>query len=192
MVLTSSKMLPLGQRAPDFTLLDVISEDNLTLQDVQSDIATVVMFLCNHCPYVKHIQDVLVPLTSTYIQKGITFVAVNSNDVEEYPEDRPQEMQRLAEKLDFPFPYLFDETQKVARDYGATCTPDFFVFDRSLRCVYRGQFDESRRGNHQPVTGSDLSEALDCILKGTPINPDQHPSIGCNIKWKREALSSLS
>lgn len=189
MVLTSSKMLPLGQRAPDFTLIDVISEDQVTLQDVQSEVATVVMFLCNHCPYVKHIQKVLVSLTSTYMQKEITFVAINSNDVEEYPEDRPQEMRRLVEKLNFPFPYLFDETQNMARDYGATCTPDFFVFDHSLRCVYRGQFDDSRPGNSRPVTGSDLSEALDCILKGSSVNPDQHPSVGCNIKWKKEVFT---
>ena len=192
MVLTTSNMIPLGKQAPDFQLTDVISEKIVTLQDIQSEVATVVMFLCNHCPYVKHIQDVLIPLTRTYMQKEVTFVAINSNDIEEYPEDGPEQMKQLARQLDFPFPYLFDEHQKVARDYAAACTPDFFVFDRTLHCVYRGQFDASRPGNHQLVTGSDLSEALDCILAGKPVSPDQSPSIGCNIKWKKAERAFMS
>ena len=183
MVLTPSKMIPLGTRAPNFKLYDVLSDEMISLKEIQSDLGTVVMFICNHCPYVKHIQDVLVLLARDYIMKGLAFVAVNSNDISEYPEDGPDEMRRVGEELDFPFPYLFDESQEVAQAYGATCTPDFFVYDGGLELVYRGQFDESRPGNHNMVTGKDLGEALDCLLLGREITPDQHPSMGCNIKW---------
>lgn len=183
MVLTLSSMKPLGARAPNFKLVDAISDEVVTLKDIESDIGTVVMFICNHCPYVKHIQEILVALAKDYIIKGISFVAINSNDISEYPEDSPKEMKKLGEDLDFPFPYLFDYTQNVALDYGAACTPDFFVFDSSMECGYRGQFDDSRPGNHIPVTGKDLAEALDCLIIGREITPDQHPSIGCNIKW---------
>lgn len=183
MVLTPSRMMPLGTRAPNFKLLDVVTDEMISLKEVESDIATVVMFICNHCPYVKHIEEMLVGLAKDYIMKGIAFVAISSNNVEEFPEDGPQEMARLAEELDFPFPYLYDATQEVARAYDATCTPDFFVFDESMECAYRGQFDDSRPGNHIPVTGKDLAEALDCLLFGKELTLDQHPSIGCNIKW---------
>ena len=188
MVLTPSSMMPLGTRAPNFKLVDVISDEVVTLRDIESDIGTVVMFICNHCPYVKHIQNMLVALAKDYIMKGISFVAINSNDISEFPEDSPKEMKKLADALDFPFPYLFDYSQQVARDYGATCTPDFFVFDESMECVYRGQFDESRPGNHVMVTGKDLAEALDCLILGKEVTPDQHPSIGCNIKWAQVAV----
>ena len=183
MVLTPSSMMPLGTRAHNFKLVDVVSDEVVTLKDIESDIGTVVMFICNHCPYVKHIQEMLVALAKDFIMKGISFVAINSNDISKYPEDSPREMKKLAEDLDFPFPYLFDYTQKVARDYGAACTPDFFVFDQSMECVYRGQFDESRPGNRLPVSGKDLAEALDCLILGKEITIDQHPSMGCNIKW---------
>lgn len=189
MVLTYSKMVALGSKAPYFKLYDVVNEEEVTLKDIESDIGTVVMFICNHCPYVKHIQEVLLNIASKYIRKGISFVAINANDEIEYPEDGPEEMRRVAENLDFPFPYLFDETQEIAQAYGALCTPDFFVFDDTRRLVYRGQFDDSRPENHLPVTGRDLIEALDCLLKGDEIPFDQQPSSGCSIKWKE--LSSV-
>ena len=183
MVLISSSMMALKTRAPDFNLIDVCTGEMVTLKGVHSDIATVVMFICNHCPYVKHILDMLLSLSRDYIVKGVSFVAISSNDIAAYPEDGPEEMKKMAEELEFPFPYLFDRAQQVARAYHATCTPDFFVFDKGLKCVYRGQFDESRPGNHHPVTGKDLAEALDCLLLGREITPDQHPSMGCSIKW---------
>ena len=191
MVLTPSSMSPLYQRAPDFKLFDVVTDEEMTLKEIQSDIATVVMFICNHCPYVKHILDVLVALAYDYIPKGVSFVAINSNDIKAYPEDSPEEMRRLAEKKDFPFPYLFDATQQIAKDYEAACTPDFFVYDGKIKSVYRGQFDDSRPGNHNSVTGKDLSEALDCLLRGKKVSLDQHPSIGCNIKWKNNMLTPV-
>ena len=191
MVLTPSNMMPLETRAPDFKLIDVSTDELVTLKEIQSDIGTVVMFICNHCPYVKYIQEMLLALARDYILKGISFVAINSNNPMAYPEDGPEEMKRLAKELGFPFPYLFDVTQKIARSYGAACTPDFFVFDGDLKCVYRGQFDESRPGNHHPITGKDLAEALDCLLTGQEVTPDQHPSIGCNIKWfETEAIGA--
>ncbi len=184
MALTESRMVPLGTKAPDFTLPDVISGKELSLEDLKSDKATVIMFICNHCPYVKHIQKGLVELANDYIPKGISFIAINSNDVENYPEDSLEKMKEVAERLGYPFPYLFDETQEVAKAYGAECTPDFFVFDKDLRLVYRGQMDDSRPGNGVPVTGKDLRRVLDCILEGKEVPKDQKPSIGCNIKWK--------
>lgn len=190
MVLTPSNMSPLGQRAPNFKLIDVSTDEEMTLREIQSDIATVVMFICNHCPYVQHILEVLVGLARDYIPKGVSFVAINSNDVTAFPEDSPEKMAELSEEMDFPFPYLFDATQQVARDYEAACTPDFFVYDSAMKSVYRGQFDDSRPGNHHPVTGKDLMEALDCLIKGKSITLDQHPSIGCNIKWKTKAFAS--
>ncbi|MCB1115850.1 MAG: thioredoxin family protein [Chlamydiia bacterium] len=184
MTLTPSKMMPLGTKAPHFKLIDVVSDELVSLKEEQSDIATVVMFICNHCPYVKYILDPLLSLARSYIQKEISFVAISANDPITHPEDGPEEMQKLAEEKHFPFPYLFDETQEVARAYGATCTPDFFVFDSGLRCVYRGQFDDARPGNDRPVTGKDLSRALDALLRGKEVFSDQSPSIGCNIKWR--------
>lgn len=183
MALTPSNMLPLGSRAPNFKLIDVLTDEITSLKEIQSDIGTVVMFICNHCPYVKYIQDMIFALARDYIPRGISFVAINSNDPVAFPEDGPEAMKKAAEELDFPFPYLFDSTQKVARDYLAACTPDFYVFDSELKCVYRGQFDDSRPGNNIPVTGKDLAEALDCLLRGKEVTPDQQPSIGCNIKW---------
>ncbi len=185
MVLTPSKMLPLGIKAPNFKLWDVISDKLLTLDELKSDIATVVMFICNHCPYVKHVQKGLVELANDYIPKGISFIAICSNDIENYPDDSPENMRAVAKRLGYPFPYLFDESQEVARAYDAACTPDFYIFDRDLKCVYRGQMDDSRPGNEKPVTGSDIRGALDKILSGQPVTEDQYASIGCNIKWKQ-------
>lgn len=184
MALTPSSMMPLGTKAPDFRLPSPVSGGEYSLGDLKSDKATVVMFICNHCPYVKHVQKELVDLANDYMPKGISFVAINSNNVEKYPDDSPENMKKVAERFGYPFEYLFDETQETARAYGAECTPDFFVFDSGLGCVYRGQLDDSRPGNGKPVTGADLRKALDSILNGESVPEDQVPSIGCNIKWK--------
>ena len=181
---TPSTMLPLGTKAPDFKLPDTVSGNNYTLNDLKSEVATVVMFICNHCPYVKHLNAALAELTSEYIDKGISFIAINSNDAATYTDDSPAYMKLNAGRFGFRFPYLFDETQDVARAYKATCTPDFFAYDKDLVLVYRGQFDDSRPGNGLPVTGGDMRNALDNILAGRPVSDYQKPSIGCNIKWK--------
>lgn len=185
MVLTPSTMIPLGSEAPDFRLPDAVSGRKLALGELKSDVATVVMFICNHCPYVKHIQGGLVRLAEDYAPRGVSFVAINSNDVENYPDDSPEKMKEAAEEKGYPFPYLFDETQEVARAYDAACTPDFFVYDGNMRCVYRGQLDDSRPGNGKPVTGADMRKALDAVAAGEEISREQVPSVGCNIKWKK-------
>jgi peroxiredoxin len=177
-------MLPLGTAAPDFTLPDTVSGKEISLSDIQSDQATVVMFLCNHCPFVKHVNPELVRLANDYQAKNVAFVAISSNDVENYPQDSPQRMKEVAETLGYPFPYLYDEDQSVARAYQAACTPDFFIFDDAMKLVYRGQLDSSRPGNNIPLNGQDIRAALDAILAGDPVSADQRPSIGCNIKWK--------
>lgn len=142
------------------------------------------MFICNHCPFVKHVNDELVKLANDYGNKGIGFVAISSNDAENYPEDSPGNMKKVAAQLKYPFPYLYDETQQVAMLYNAACTPDFFIYDENLQLVYRGQLDDSRPGNEIPVTGNDIRLALDCIIGNQPVSADQRPGIGCNIKWK--------
>lgn len=184
MARTASNMLPLGTKAPDFSLRDAITKEIVSLNDVIGKHGTVVMFICNHCPFVKHVSDELVRVSNDYRVQGFGFVAINSNDIENYPDDRPEEMARIAEEKDYEFPYLFDETQEVAKAYDAACTPDFYVFDSEQRLVYRGQLDDSRPGNSIQVTGRDLREALDAILSNSPQRNDQKPSIGCNIKWK--------
>ncbi len=184
MAATPSKMLPLGTSAPDFNLPDTVSGENKSLEELKSDTATVIMFICNHCPYVKHVNSELVSLSTEYGEKGISFVAISSNDVVNYPDDSPGKMKETAEELGYPFPYLYDESQETARAYQAACTPDFYIFDGDLKLVYRGQLDDSRPNTDIPVTGSDLRAALDNILEGVPVSSDQKPSIGCNIKWK--------
>ena len=184
MIAKPSNMIPLGTKASDFKLIDVSTDKFVTLKEIQSDIGTVIMFVCNYCPSVVHIREKLFELARAYIPKGISFVAINSNDFRERPEDGPEEMKKLSKKLDFPFPYLLDETQEVARSYNAACTPDFFVFDKELKCVYRGQFDKARPKNDHPVTGKDLKEVLDCLLSGKEVPSDQRPSIGCRIRWR--------
>lgn len=184
MTLTPSNMLPLNTVAAPFTLLDVISEQPKKLSELKSERATVIMFICNHCPYVKHVQPELIKLAKEYQPKGIAFIAINSNDVDAYPEDSPVKMKETAKRLNYPFPYLFDKTQEVAKLYEAACTPDFFVYDKNLRLVYRGQLDDSRPGNDIGLTGRDLRKALDNLLQGIPVDQHQKPSIGCNIKWK--------
>lgn len=182
---TPSTMLPLGTKAPAFKLLDIVSNKHLSLDDLRSNIATVIMFICNHCPYVIHIQKKLLSTAAFYQQKGVQFIAISSNDASKYPADGPEKMQLEAKTHNYPFPYLYDETQEVAKAYQAACTPDFYIFDDNLACVYRGRFDDSTPGNNKPITGKDLSNALDHILNNTPIDADQKPSVGCNIKWKK-------
>jgi len=184
MVLTPSLMMPLGTIAPNFNLLDTISGKKMSLDFLKSDKATLVMFICNHCPYVKHVQAELVKLANDYQPKGISVIAINSNDVDNYPEDSPDNMQKTAKAWQYPFPYLFDETQEIAQAYQAACTPDFYIFDKDLKCVYRGQLDDSRPNSGIPVTGRDIRTALDAILKGQSVSAHQKASVGCNIKWK--------
>jgi peroxiredoxin len=180
---TASKMIALGTKAPDFNLLDTRFQRQVSLQEMKSPVATVVMFICNHCPYVKHIQTKLVEVVKHYQTKKINFVAISANDVKQYPQDSPEKMREEAEKHHYTFPYLYDETQAVAKAYQAACTPDFYVFDHDLRCVYRGRFDASTPGNGQVVSGNELSAALENILDGKPVSSDQKASLGCNIKW---------
>ncbi|TVS14766.1 MAG: thioredoxin family protein, partial [Planctomycetaceae bacterium] len=183
MVKTASTMLPLGTKAPDFSLPNIDGR-TISLQDFAGVDALVVMFLCNHCPFVKHIADVVAKVAREYQDRGAAFVGINSNDVENYPDDSPEKMVAEADARGYTFPYLYDETQEVARAYRAACTPDFFIFDRNQQLVYRGQFDASRPGSEIPVTGEDLTSALDAVLRGEKAPEDQKPSIGCNIKWR--------
>ena len=184
MARTLSNMLALGTKAPDFNLPDTVSGNMLSLNDLKSDQATVVMFICNHCPYVIHVNQALVKLVSEYKAKGVSFVGISSNDVDNYPQDSPDKMKTHAEETGYNFPYLYDESQNVAKAYDAACTPDFYVFDKDLNLVYRGQMDGSRPGSGIPVTGQDLRETLDAIISGQPAPSLQKPSMGCNIKWK--------
>jgi peroxiredoxin len=184
MSLTPSTMLPLGTRAPAFTLPDTVSGKLKSLDALKGPKGTVVMFLCNHCPYVKHINAELVRVARDYQRRGIAFVAISSNDAATYPEDAPDQMRQVAAKLGYTFPYLHDESQEVAKAYQAACTPDFFLFDATLACVYRGQFDDSRPNSGRGATGRDLRHAMDALIEGQPVDPRQKPSTGCNIKWK--------
>ena len=178
-------MLELGTKAPDFNLPDTVSDKTVSLDDIASDQATVVMFLCNHCPYVIHVNPEIVRVVKDYQAKGVSFVGISSNDVENYPQDSPDKMKQHAARVGYTFPYLYDETQEVARAYDAACTPDFYVFDGDRRLVYRGRIDSSRPSNGEPLTGKDLRDALDAVLAGEPVTERQYPSGGCNIKWKK-------
>ncbi|MFN8283777.1 MAG: thioredoxin family protein [Chitinophagales bacterium] len=184
MAATETIRIPLGYKAPDFTLLDTVSDKQLSLNDLKGDNATVVMFICNHCPYVKHVNKQLVSLANDYTNKGISFIAISSNDIINYPQDGPELMKENAKTENYPFPYLYDETQEVAKAYHAACTPDFSIFDKDLFCVYRGQLDDSRPKNDSVSDGKDIRAALDAILAGNQVNEKQFPSMGCNIKWK--------
>lgn len=184
MALTPSTMLPLGTHAPAFRLPDAVSGRALGLEDVKGARGTLVMFICNHCPYVKHVNAELVRLAKDYAAKGVGAVAISANDAQNYPEDAPAKMREYAQRLGYPFSYLHDESQAVAKAYQAACTPDFFLFGADLKLVYRGQLDDSRPNGAAP-TGRDLRAALDALLAGKPIPADQKPSMGCNIKWKK-------
>jgi thiol-disulfide isomerase/thioredoxin len=181
---TPSTMLPLGTTAPYFRLIDphgkwVSSEDS---KDAR---ALLVVFICNHCPYVKHIRSHFASLAKEYQARGVGIVGINSNDVEGYPDEGPEKMAEEIQQVGYAFPYLYDESQEVAKAFRAACTPDFYLFDGERRLVYRGQFDDSRPGNGRSVTGEDLRTALDALLAGLPVPEKQKPSVGCNIKWKR-------
>ncbi len=183
MVKTASTMMPLGTSAPDFSLINVDGR-TIGLSDMQGAPALLVMFMCNHCPFVIHVADHLASLAHEYQQRGVAVVGINSNDTASHPQDSPEQMVHEAENRGYAFPYLYDETQEVAKTYGAACTPDFFLFDGEQKLVYRGQLDGSRPGNDVPVTGEDLRRALDAVLSNQPVPSDQKPSLGCNIKWK--------
>ena len=183
MARTPSTMLALGTPAPDYALQDAASGQTVERRDAAGK-PLLVMFICNHCPFVIHVMDTLVPLANEYTERGVAVVAINSNDIASHPQDGPTHMKALAERDGFRFPFLFDATQAVAKAYRAACTPDFFLFDADHRLFYRGQMDDSRPGSGVPVTGQDLRAALDAALAGAPTPSEQRPSLGCNIKWK--------
>jgi peroxiredoxin len=183
MVKTASTMLPLGTKAPDFSLMNV-DATTVSLSDFAGAPALLVIFMCNHCPFVIHVADALAQLAQEYQSRGVAVVGISANDVSSHPADSPEQMVAEAEERGYTFPYLYDETQEVAKAYHAACTPDFFLFDGAQRLVYRGQMDSSRPNSGIPVTGKDLRAALDSVLAGKPVSDDQMPSIGCNIKWK--------
>lgn len=183
MSVTPSTMIELGTKAPDFALPDTRGNE-VSLEDFDEAELIVVVFMCNHCPFVKHVRQEIINVANDYKDKGVEFVAINSNDVENHPEDSPKQMALEAEKYNYPFPYLYDESQEVAKKYRAACTPDFYVFDKDRKLVYRGQLDDSRPGNDEPINGKDLRMALDETLAGDTVSIEQKPSMGCNIKWK--------
>jgi len=185
MVKTASTMLPLGTRAPDFSLVNVDGR-TVALADYDGSSALLVIFMCNHCPFVKHVASELTRLGHEYQSRGVAIVGISSNDVSGYPADSPEQMIHEAELQGYSFAYLYDETQEVAKAYKAACTPDFFLFDGEQKLVYRGQLDSSRPGNGIPVTGEDLRRAIDAVLAGQAVSREQTPSIGCNIKWKED------
>lgn len=184
MAAVESNMMPLGTVAPDFNLLDVITSKQVTLEDVRQEYGLVVMFICAHCPYVKNIEEEIAVIAAQYANAKIGFVAISSNDPAEYPEDGPEGLRNQALELEFSFPYLYDETQEVAKAYQAACTPEFYLFDEDLKCIYRGRFDASTPGNPEPVTGDNLVEAIESHLEDEPIVDPQYPSVGCSIKWR--------
>lgn len=177
-------MTPLGSAAPDFALPDVTTGGTVRLEDLAGTKALLVMFICRHCPYVKHVREGLARMAQDYVGADLAIVAISSNDPATYPEDAPESLAQEAREAGYPFPYLFDETQEIARAFGAACTPDLFLYDADRRLVYRGQFDASRPGNGIPVTGHDLRAAIDAVLGGSAVPEDQRPSVGCSIKWR--------
>ncbi|MBW4558309.1 MAG: thioredoxin family protein [Trichormus sp. ATA11-4-KO1] len=184
MVLTASTMLPIGTQAPDFHLPEVVSGKTISLATFADKKALLVMFICRHCPFVKHVQEELAKLGKDYLTSDLGIVAISANDAQKYPDDAPESLKAMATELDFKFPLCFDATQETAKAYTAACTPDFFVFDEKRQLAYRGQLDDSRPSNGKPVTGADLRSAIASVLAGKPVTSEQKPSIGCNIKWK--------
>lgn len=184
MAQTPSTMTALGKTAPDFTLRDTISDKQISLTEIKGDVATVIMFICNHCPFVLHVNNELVNLSNDYSTQKINFIAISANDIITHPEDAPDKMKANALQMKYPFPYLYDETQETAKAFDAACTPDFFIYNKDLQLVYRGQLDDSRPGNGIAVTGKDIRLALNCLIKNNPVPAEQKASIGCNIKWK--------
>jgi peroxiredoxin len=184
MALTESNEFKTGTKAPDFNLVNTIDDTFYSLHQLKGEKGTVILFICNHCPFVIHVNNELIKMANEYQQKGINFIAISSNEIDNYPQDAPKFMKEIAANLNYPFPYLFDETQKVAKEYDAACTPDFYAFDADLKSVYHGQLDNSRPGNGKPVTGFDLRNALDTLLDSNPALENQKPSVGCGIKWR--------
>jgi len=184
MARTPSNMLSLGTTAPNFDLIDVTSDSTVSLDNLKGEKGTIIMFICNHCPFVKHVNSTIASMGQQYHGSEIRFIAISSNDVINYPEDSPELMKLNAVENNFNFPYLYDESQQVAKDYDAACTPDFYLFDSELKLIYRGQLDDSRPGNELECEGIDLINALDCLIDGRENEREQKPSIGCNIKWK--------
>lgn len=184
MAATFSTMIELGVKAPEFSLLEPASGEVKSLEELRGEHGTLVAFICNHCPYVKHVAHELAAMGAEYSRKGVSMVAINANDADTYPSDSPEKMIEEVAQRGYTFPYLYDETQETAQAYHATCTPDYFLFDSNLNLVYRGQLDDSRPGNDIPVTGKDLRQAIESLIAKKPISPDQKPSIGCNIKWR--------
>lgn len=177
-------MLALGTAAPDFQLPDVVTGQTVSLASFSGKTALLVMFICRHCPFVKHVQDELAALGKDYQDQAVAIVAISANDADNYPDDAPDQLKQMAEELGFTFPLCYDASQSVAKAYTAACTPDFFLFDADRKLVYRGQLDDSRPGNDKPVNGEDIRAAIDALLAGQPVPANQQPSIGCNIKWK--------
>ncbi len=184
MAMTASTMLPLGTKALNFHLPDVVSGKMISLDAFTGKKVLLVMFICRHCPFVKHVKQELAHLGKDYVNRDVGIVAISANDADKYPDDAPNQLKAMATELGLPFPVCYDESQEIAKAYTAACTPDFFVFDADRRLVYRGQMDDSRPSNGKPVTGEDLRATIDAVLANQPVNPDQKPSIGCNIKWK--------
>jgi peroxiredoxin len=184
MALTASTMLALGTKAPDFALPDTVSGKTIRLESFKNAPGLLIMFICRHCPYVKHVQNEIAKIGRDYKDKQLAIVAISANDVENYPEDAPEKLKEMAQSLKFTFPLCYDESQSVAKAYRASCTPDFFLFDGQHKLVYRGQLDDSRPGNNEPNNGKDLRSAIDAVLAGKSITTEQKSSVGCNIKWK--------
>ena len=184
MSLTPSTMLALGTPAPNFKLPNITSGNMVSLDDFKGKKALLVMFICRHCPYVQHVEEEIAKIGQDYQNKDIGIISISANDINLYPQDSPENLREMAQELNLDFPYLYDKSQEIAKAYTAACTPDFFLFDKDRKLVYRGQLDDSRPGNNLPVTGKDLRDVIDAILEDKPINPNQKPSIGCNIKWK--------
>lgn len=184
MAKTYSEMIALGTIVPTFSLPDTVTGNKISFDSIKGEKGTLIMFICNHCPFVVHVNEELVRLANHYKQKGIGFLAISSNDVVTHPHDAPDKMKTVAEQLQYPFPYCYDESQEVAKAFNAACTPDFFIYNNKNELVYRGQLDESRPGNGIPVTGTDIRKAFDELINDRPVSTEQRPSIGCNIKWK--------
>ena len=184
MARTESNEMEMGTIAPDFSLMNTLDNKNYSLKDLKGEKGTVIYFICNHCPFVIHVNEQLVKVANDYRNRGVGFIAISSNDIENYPQDAPHLMKKVAKENNYSFPYLYDETQEVAKAYDAACTPDLYAFDADLKAIYHGQLDDARPGNEKPVTGKDLRNALDNLLDNKPILEIQKPSVGCGIKWK--------
>ena len=184
MARTNSNMIPLGSKAKDFKLYDTISQSTVSFNEINGTVGTIILFICNHCPYVIHINPIIIKISKKYKNLGVSTIAISSNDIDKYPEDGPLKMNMHAKDNKYDFPYLYDETQEIARIYDAACTPDIYLYDSNNKLVYRGQIDDSRPGNNEPLTGGDLIHAIECLIKKVENTKIQKPSIGCNIKWK--------